>query len=312
MRDREYTSPIGPALGMGARRVYDSYVCATGQDDNEVTAMKLGMTMYSFNTYAREGKIDTLGFLRWAADHGVECVDLLAYYWRDERDEPEQARALLDDLGLELAAYAVGNNFVQPDRARLEEQIDDVRRGIEMSHRLGAPVLRVFGGHAPSLPKSEALKLALTGLEAVVGDAEQARVILAVENHGGVPGTAEEVIQVLQEIDSPWVRSCVDVGNFLSAGEDPLEATARVVGYAAHAHIKDLRRVEDKSGKVSWQSCTPGKGDIDYRKVLQVFARAGYEGALAIEAEGPEDDFIQAAFAVDWLRALLEELGEPG
>jgi len=270
--------------------------------------VKLGMTMYSFNTYAREGKIDTLGFIRWAADHGVEAVDLLAYYWKNESEEPEQARELIDDLGLELAAYAVGNNMVQRDKAKRQEQIDVVRRGIEMAHRLGAPTLRVFGGHAPDMPQEEALKLATEGLAEVIEEAEDAEVILAVENHGGVPGKAEEVIAVLLELDSPWVRACVDVGNFLGAGDDPVEATARVVGFAAHAHIKDLERVEGEDGKVTWRSCTPGKGDIDYNAVLKTFANAGYTGALAIEAEGPEDDEAQAAFAVEWLRRKMDEV----
>jgi sugar phosphate isomerase/epimerase len=270
--------------------------------------MKLGMTMYSFNTYAREGKIDVLGFIRFAADVGLETVDLLAYYWRNEREEPEEARELLADVGLELAAYAVGNNFVQEDVGRRREQIDVVRRGIEMAHRLEAPVLRVFGGHAPHMPQSEALKMAADGLAAVVEEAADAEVVLAVENHGGVPGKAEEVLWLLQELDSPWVRACVDVGNFLGAGEDPAEATARVIGYAAHAHIKDFRRLTDAQGRVHWQPCTPGQGDLDYRRILPIFARARYKGSLAIEAEGPEDDMQAAREAVEWLRQLRAEV----
>lgn len=274
--------------------------------------MKLGMTMYSFNRYAREGRMDTLGFIRWAADVGLECVDLLAYYWQDEKEEPDRARELVEDLGLELAAYAVGNNFVQPEASKMQEQVDYVRRGIEMAWRLGAPVMRVFGGHAPDMPKEEALKYAVEGLGRVVEEAEEAGVILAIENHGGVPGTADEVMWVLQELDSPWIGACVDVGNFIGAGDDPVEATGRVVGYAVHAHIKDLRRLEQPDGSVRWESCTPGKGDIDYSAVLRIFKQAGYTGALAIEAEGPEDDMAQAEYAVNWLRDMLEQVEGAG
>ena len=270
--------------------------------------MKLGMTMYSFNRYAREGKVDVLDFIRWAADIGLECIDLLAYYWKNETDEPDEARELIDDLGLELAAYAVGNNFCQEDAGRRREQIDVVRRGIEMAHRLEAPVLRVFGGHAPNMPKEEALRMAADCLGEVVEEAEDAEVVLAVENHGGVPGRSEEVVWLLNELDSPWVRACVDVGNFVPVGEDPVEAVSRVVGYAAHVHVKDFKRVVDEQGKEKWQSCTPGQGDLDYRAILPIFANAGYDGALAIEAEGPEDDMAQATAAVEWLRGLLDEL----
>jgi sugar phosphate isomerase/epimerase len=270
--------------------------------------MKLGMTMYSFNRYARQGKIDVPGFIRWAADAGLESVDLLAYYWKNESDEPEEARALIDDLGLELAAYAVGNNFVQADKAKFQAQVDVVRRGIEMAHRLGAPVMRIFGGHAPDMPQPDAFKLAAEGIALVVDEAEDAGVVLAVENHGGVPGTSEEVVELLQEIDSPWVRACVDVGNFITANDDPLEAVSRTVGYAVHVHVKDMKRIEEEDGKISWQRCTPGQGDIDYPTVLRLLARNNYAGSLAIEAEGPEDDMSQCTFAVNWLRWLLEEI----
>ncbi len=270
--------------------------------------MKLGMTMYSFNDYAREEKMDVLGFIRTAADLGVEAVDLLAYYWKDEREEPLRARELIEDLGLELAAYAVGNNFVQESEARLQEQVDYVRRGIEMAYELGAPVLRIFGGHAPHMPKEEALKLAAEGIERVLEEAQEADVVLALENHGGVPGTAEELTWLIEHFDSPWLRACVDVGNFVHF-EDPAEAVARVVGYAAHVHIKDLKKVGEGE-QAKWEACTPGEGDIDYDRILPLFKDAGYDGALSIEAEGPEDDMVQARKAVEWLRGKLEALAD--
>ena len=269
--------------------------------------MKLGMTMYSFNSYAREGRIDVAGFLRFAASVGLETVDLLAYYWRDERDEPDEARKMIDDLGLELATYAVGHNFVQEDPKRFREQVDLVRRGIEMAVRLGAPAMRVFGGQAGHLPEGEAMSLAAQGLAEVLDDAAAAQVVLAIENHS-VPGKAADVIDLLEELDSPWARACVDVGNFVPIGEDPAEAVAQVVGYARHSHIKDWRRDEREGGRVEWRPCMPGRGDIGYPAVLQAFARGGYEGALSIEAEGPEDDLMAAEWATNWLRELIAEV----
>jgi sugar phosphate isomerase/epimerase len=270
--------------------------------------MKLGMTMYSFNSYAREGLIDVQGFINFAAEVGLPTVDLVAYYWRDERHEPDEARALLDDLGIELAAYEVGNNFVQTEKSRFREQVDVVRRGIEMAHRLRAPVLRVFGGHNPAIEPEEALKMALDGLEAVVEEAADAGVVLAVENHGGTPAFSEQVAWLMEEMNTPWVRACVDVGNFLTAGEDPREAVSRVVGYAAHVHVKDYRRSEE-GVQAQWLPCVPGQGDIDYRSILPAFAAAGYDGALALECEGPEDDLEAARAAVEWLRGLMQDLG---
>lgn len=268
--------------------------------------MKLGMTMYSFNTYAREGKIDVAGFLRFAVDVGLETVDLLAYYWRDEVHEPDEARRMVDDLGLELAAYCVGNNFCQQDPARFAEQVDLVRRGIEMAHRLKAPRLRVFGGHAPNMREADALKLAADGLAAVLDDATAAGVVLALENHG-IPGAADDVVAMLTQLDSPYAMSCVDVGNFVPIGEDAAESVAKVMPFATHAHIKDFHR-KDREGRAEWRPCMPGRGDIDHEAVLRTFAQGGYDGALSIEAEGPEDDYVAAEWSTNWLRELIAEV----
>ncbi|MCX7598679.1 MAG: sugar phosphate isomerase/epimerase, partial [Armatimonadetes bacterium] len=88
----------------------------------------------------------------------------------------------------------------------------------------------------------------------------------------------------------------------------PGEAVSRVVGYAAHVHIKDYQRVGEGE-QAEWHPCVPGQGDLPYLSIIPAFAAAGYEGALALECEGPEDDLEAARAAVEWLRGLMEELG---
>jgi len=271
--------------------------------------MKLGMTMYSFRDYARAGKIDVRGFIEFAADVGLRGLDLLAYYWKDERSEPEMAVELLDEKGLELHAYAVGNNFVQDSDAELQKQVDVVRRGIEMAHRLRAPVMRVFGGHNPDWSWDEAFGRICEGFHKVLEETEAAEVVLAIENHGASPGKAEQVIRILDAFGSDFLRACIDIGNFLPAGQAPTEGTEQLAPYAAHVHVKDFRMTpaENELG-YELAACKVGAGDIDIKGCLQVLKDNGYAGGLAIEAEGPEDDMEAAIDSVDHLKAVLEEL----
>lgn len=278
--------------------------------------MKLGMTMYSFNSYFRAGKIDVNKFIEFCGAQGVRAVDLLAYYWKDETTEPESAVRHLRQHGIELAAYAIGNNFVQTEDGPFREQVEYVRRGINMAARLGAKTLRVFGGHAPGVGYEEAQALAVKGLLAVVPHAEQHGVTLAVENHGGVPGTAEQVIRLLTAVASPTVRATLDLGNFLSCGESPNEAVPRLVPYAAHVHAKDFRilpldsqeghAVEGTDYRVA--ACAVGRGGLDYDFLLQALHDGGYEGTVSIEAEGPEDDAEGARTSIAFLREKLQRL----
>ena len=280
--------------------------------------MKLGMTMYSFNSYFRAGKIDVSKFIEFCGAEGVEAVDLLAYYWKDESTEPEQATQHLRQHGIELAAYAIGNNFVQADEAQFHEQVEVVKRGIAMAKRLGAPTLRVFGGHAPGMVPEEALALAVKGLSAVAPHAEDHAVTLAVENHGGIPGTSEQVLRLLDEVGSPAVRAMLDLGNFLAVGQSPSEAVPELVPYAAHVHAKDFRilpldsqeghPVEGADYRLA--ACAVGDGDLDYDFLLQALHDGGYQGSVSIEAEGPEDDAEGARKSIAFLAEKLQKFGD--
>jgi len=64
----------------------------------------------------------------------------------------------------------------------------------------------------------------------------------------------------------------------------------------------------EAGGNVEWRACTPGQGDIGHRAVLQAFADGGYDGALSIEAEGPEDDLEAARFSARFFRELIQEI----
>ncbi len=271
--------------------------------------MRPGMTMYSFHTYAMAGKIDVRGFIEFAAGVGLDGIDLVAYYWKDERTEPQMALELVNEKGLRLHAYAVGDNFLQDSRKELQKHVDIVRRGIETAYQLQAPVLRIFGGHNPQWPPKDARLRICEAVEKVLEEAEQAGIVLAMENHGSCPATAQQVIEILDTFNNPFLRACVDIGNFWPAGQPPVEGTKQLAPYAAHVHIKDLKKIpaDNKQGYELAPS-TVGAGDVDIKGCLQALKDNGYTGGLAIEAEGPEDDMEAAIASVDHLKSTLEQL----
>ena len=68
--------------------------------------------MYSFNQWARAGKIDVKQFIEFCSTiEDIRAVDLLSYYWKDEAKEKPMAVKLIADKGLKLGAYNIGSNF---------------------------------------------------------------------------------------------------------------------------------------------------------------------------------------------------------
>ena len=280
--------------------------------------MKTSITMYSFHRAARQRGMTVEQFIRTAGAMGVDGVDLLSYFWQDEAAEVPQVAGWLKDAGLELAAYAVGNNFIKGGEADFAAGVKTVTDGIEMAARLGAPAMRVFGGNLPEgMTVDEALDRAARGLRECLPLAEAKGVVLAVENHGGMPGTAEELRRVIEAVDSPFVRACVDIGNFLSAGDEAGPAVKATADLAAHVHVKDFKMFDAdseegrKAARADWrlEACAVGEGVVPQAACYQALKDAGYTGFLSLEYEGVNDDEqagVEQSIAA--MRAALEQV----
>ncbi len=89
-----------------------------------------------------------------------------------------------------------------------------------------------------------ALPLIIRGIEACLPDAERCGVVLALENHGRLPGHSYEVRMLLDHFNSRFLQCTFDCANFMGANmdepENPLHAYANLRGRIAHVHVKAL------------------------------------------------------------------------
>jgi len=83
----------------------------------------------------------------------------------------------------------------------------------------------------------EAERQARAMLERAEPVAARNRLHLAVENHKDQ--RIEERLALFQHLDSEWIGACVDTGNNLALGEDPLEAVRALAPWAFTVHLKD-------------------------------------------------------------------------
>ena len=115
-------------------------------------------------------------------------------------------------------------------------------------------------------------------------------VILALENHGGIVSTAEQLLSIVKDVDSEWFGVNWDSGNFESA--DAYGALAAIAPYAVTSHIK--ANIGSPAGPVA----------ADLSRVIGILRDAGYRGWLSLEYEEEED----AKVAVPKLLKELERL----
>jgi sugar phosphate isomerase/epimerase len=254
--------------------------------------VKLSCAGYTFNTYFREKGLTLEQYVDFCSDIGLDGVELTQYYFA------ETSPAYLNGLkrhvfrrGLALAGTAIGGSFCLPTPEEREKHLAFVKGWLDISARLGSPCLRVFAGPAPEgHTEEEAFGWAIAGLKECAAHAEKAGVVIGVENHGGLTGTAEGLIRILKGVKSDWVGALLDFGNYR---QDPYAEFEQTAPYTVMTHAKPTSSFGD------------ARDDVDYGRVSEIMRKAGYRGFLSIEHEEPgKDAMVEVPRFAAYLRGI--------
>lgn len=256
--------------------------------------MRVSCCAYSYRDQLKSGQMTLEQFVDTARDLGMDGVELTAYYFpTTERDYLNRLKRYVHEQGLAVSGTAIGTDFAQPDAAKRAEHVQMTRDWVDHSVVLGAPTLRVFAGpvHEGS-SEEEAFGWTVACLREAAAYAEERGVLLALENHGGITGTADQALRLLDAVGSDWLGLNLDFGNFSG---DAYAQFARCAPCAVAAHAK-----------VTFNGPN-GRERVDYARVRRIVEDAGYRGFIAIEYEEPEDARIGVpAFARELKRWMSE------
>ena len=119
-------------------------------------------------------------------------------------------------------------------------------------------------------------------IERLIPVAEHLDMTLAIENIPAPLGGADQIKTLIERIDHPRVRACIDVGHaFLTEGEGAGEAFGRLAPLAAATHLHDNDGESDGH-------LIPGAGGIPFAALWRALEEAAYEGPLTFELRRPE------------------------
>ena len=114
--------------------------------------------------------------------------------------------------------------------------------------------------------------------------------MLALENHGGITSTAEQVEALIAAVPSDWLAVNLDTGNFR---HDPYGSIRRIAPLAVTCHAKTEIPAPD------------GKTDVDFARIVDDLNAVGYRGYLSIEYEAAEDPMTAVPrFSAELLRLV--------
>jgi len=266
----------------------------------------LSLAAYSFRDFFKDAnhkrdantdparRIDLFQFMDYCAENGCQGAELTGYYFPPDVDHDFLIKIKRHAFlrGIAISGTAVGNNFTLSDVAKREQEIGGVKKWIDYAAVLGAPHIRIFAG-APvaGLTPDQAKTLCISAIEECCDYAGSKGIILGLENHGGIVATAEEILDIVRAVKSPWLGINLDTGNFHT--DDPYADLVKIAPYAVNVQMK---------GEIHPR----GKGDepADLPRLVKILRDANYQGYVALEYESKEDPWT----AVPRLLKRMKEL----
>lgn len=258
--------------------------------------MKLSLAAYSFReALAGARKSMTLeDFVNRAAEWDLDAVEPTSYYFPDPAT-PEYCRRLRRQaflLGLSISGTAIRNTFTYPPGPQLQKEIAHVKRWVDLAVDLGAPTIRIFAGDLQKgTVEAQARHWCIDAIQDCCEYAAPRGVILALENHGGIVSTVDQLLSIVKAVKSDWFGVNWDSGNFRSA--DPYGDLAKAAPYAVVAQIK----TEISPNGV--------RQPADLGRVVGILRQSGYQGFIALEYEADEDPFVAVPRHLGELKRLI-------
>ena len=213
-------------------------------------------------------------------------------------------RRRLESVGLRMPMFCHSPDFVRPDQAAREAEVEECRRMIDVTVALGGTYCRVLSGQRRPGVGDEGLAWVVGCIESLLPAAENAGVVLVIENHykdgtweyPEYAQSRERYLHILREVQSPWLLVQYDPSNAMVSGIDPYAFLEEVVDRVATVHasdrylqggtVEDLRRLDADplhGYARMMRHGVIGEGFNDYDRIFGILGEHGFQGWISIE-----------------------------
>jgi L-ribulose-5-phosphate 3-epimerase len=272
--------------------------------------VRLAVSTYSYWHFRTE-KYPIEKVIEEAAALGFDGVEIL------HRQMASESPAYVNGLkkaafrhGLALPMLSIHQDFVSPDPAERQKDIEHTKHCIELAARLGTPAIRLNSGRWNTIKsfddlmkvkgeeppiaghtEEEAFGWVTQSIEACLPAAEKAGVLLALENHWGLTTKPENLLRIYKAVNSPWLVINMDTGNFAT---DPYAGIEMLAPHAAIVQAKTYY------GGGEWYTL-----DLDYPRIASILRKANFQGWVSLEMEGKEPPQTAVPKSLEVLRGAF-------
>ncbi len=267
------------------------------------------------HTSALTEKISLQEAVKMIAQAGFDAVDCSFFDLKGENSVWLRSDWRQQAVQLRQTAQELGVHFQQAHApfptTRGEEPYDTVMRerivrAIEAASILGAENIVVHPIHYPGYfrYREEQFRASVAFYRSLIPYCQEFGIRVCAENmwsrdpakviREGILARPEEFTELLDEIDSPYIGGCLDVGHAALVGQDPADMIRRM----GSKHIQCLH-VHDVDYKNDCHTM-PFLQELDWSGITDALREIGYQGAFTFEA----DNYLRKMPQVLWPDAL--------
>lgn len=195
----------------------------------------------------------------------------------------EEFRAAVEKAHSSIVDVAVDGRYSQysPDAAVRRKAVEANNHWIDVGAALGSPSIRThIDGTKDSQPD---VGRAAETLSRIAEYGAKKNVVVHLENDNPVSEDPFFIVQIIEKVNSPWLRALPDFGNSLAAHDEAFQDRAME---AMFSHAYAICHV--KEGEVNDQ----GKAShVDMAKTFGVLKAHGFKGYCSIEYDAPGDPY---------------------
>ncbi|HOK05342.1 MAG TPA: sugar phosphate isomerase/epimerase [Victivallales bacterium] len=246
--------------------------------------MKIAVNTCNWNAYTKTKGIEFnfIDFLHDAKNAGCDGVEVASL---DKKfSSPTDARKIIEDFGLEIAAYgaSVTYNPWLPN-------IEDYQKAIRFASGMNIKILMVCGGFLRNQRRNTYnfdYDIFASSIIPAVKFAKEHGMQIAFHPHRGcICENIEETRKITERV--PELRICVDIAHIAACGEDPVKFILTFKDKIIYTHIKDYDWESDL-----FMELGRGDGKLDIRACINALTNINYNGWLTIELDRPWNESL--------------------
>ncbi len=196
--------------------------------------------------------------------------------------DPAEVRALFEPAGVVPVCLATGVRFDKPILPpvigrvlfNIEEGVEETKQFVEFAANARIPFVRVFGFQLPAgEPRMWGKRRVADRLALAAQTARNTDVRLVIEN-GGTYARAEDLLELVQRVDSQWLRVSYNTLVAAQAGDCPIEGIELLREHLSIVKIANTK--DDVHSQLA-------QGDYPMDKVFKALCAAEYDGWVVYE-----------------------------